>query len=291
MVKINPEGDIHILLATDNNYAPHVKVTINSLLCNCNPGYSYDIVILCVDVENEHKELISNLTKKHENAKIRFFDVKEYIKEWGNLTINGYLTLATYFRLLIFSELFDNYEKLVYLDSDVIVEGDISNLFFTDMENKPLAAVEELGFRQLSFSKKAVFLDQNKPFNIDNYKMYGIGMKNPKEYFNAGVMLFDLVKCRKSIHIENVKEILSKHVYYYNDQDVLNILFDGKVKLIDPEWNYENCVDAFLSKRPEVYGSIFEDVKRMSPKIIHYVSARKPWNCDVALDEYFHKYE
>lgn len=290
-MNIIPEGDVHIFLATDNNYAPYVKVTINSILCNCSPNYRYDIVILCINVEKERKESVLTLLEKYGNAKIRFFDIEECMEDLNNLSVNGYLTSATYSRLLVFSKLFESYEKIIYLDSDVIVEGDISNLFFTDMANKPLAAVEELGFRQLSFSKKAVFLDQNKPYNIDNYRMYGIGMKNPKEYFNAGVILFNLVKCRESIHMGDVKRVLSKHIYHYNDQDVLNILFDGKVMLIDPEWNYENCVDAFLSKRPEVYGSIYEDVKRTSPKIIHYVSARKPWNCEVTLDEYYHKYE
>lgn len=291
MEKITKKGDIHIFFATDNNYAPYIKVAINSLLHNCNKDYQYDILVLCLDVEEKSKKDIISLLDKYENVYIRFFEAKEYMGEIGDVKAYGYLTSATYMRLLVFSELFLEYEKIIYLDSDVIVEGDISKLFLSDMENKPLAAVEDLGFRQLSLSKRAVFLDRNKPFNVDNYRAKGICLKNPGDYFNAGVLLFDLVKCREVIQLNDVKEVLARHIYAYNDQDVLNILFDGKVKLLDPEWNYENCVEAFLRKRPEVYESIYEDVKRISPKIIHFVSGCKPWNYDVALNEYYHKYE
>ena len=124
---------------------------------------------------------------------------------------------------LLFSKLFQNYRRMLYLDCDIIVTGDVGELFDVDLEGKSAAGVEDVGFRWLAYTKRAIFLD-NKPYNVLNYCTDVLGIKDPGGYVNAGVLLFDLEKCRQKVSFRDVVETLHSRNFFYNDQDVLNIL-------------------------------------------------------------------
>lgn len=282
--------EVNICFAIDNNYAPCLKVALRSLLHNRNKELSYNIVILYSKVTRENQEKILETARGEAGVKVRFVDVT---KESSviNREIDGYISIATTYRLLLLSDMFLDYDKILYLDSDIIVEADISKLYFEPMNGSLVAAVEETAFRQLSHSRRAVFIDGKIPYNVDNYRRDALKMKYPDSYFNAGVLLFDLAACRGRVSFDDAVTVFNSKKYFYNDQDVLNILFDGQVCLLDYSWNYQNNVDSFLNKRPELYGPMYADVKRESPNIIHYVSSYKPWKDEVALGEHYHKYE
>ncbi len=282
--------NVSICFATDNNYATCLKVALFSLLTNRKRSFFYDILILHSQLSTENQDSLLSLISNDAGVSIRFVDITEET-EAIKYDVGSYLTVATLYRLLLFSDKFADYDRILYLDCDVIVEGDISELFFEDMQGKALAAVPEASFRQLSYSKKAVFLDFNKPFNIDNYRTGALRMKYPENYVNAGVLLLDLQRCRELYSFDEVVGILSKHHYFYNDQDVINILFGEELKPLDVEWNYLTAIESFCMKRPEIYGLMFEDVKRSKPRLIHYVSSFKPWNSECPLADRYHYYE
>lgn len=281
---------VNICFAIDKNYVSPLKVALCSLLQNRNRDVYYNILILHADLTIAHQEDILTVLNGESKVEAHFIDVTQEAKS-VYCDIDGYITVSTTYRLLLLSKLFSEYDKILYLDSDIVVEGDICELYRINMNNLPVAAVEETGFRQMSHCKKAVFINGSLPYNVDNYRTDALNMKHPESYFNAGVVLFDLKKCRECISFDNVLNIIKSKKYFYNDQDVLNILFDGQVCLVDYSWNYQNNVESFLKKRPELYGPMYFDVKRESPNIIHYVSAYKPWKNSVALDEHYHKYE
>lgn len=283
-------SEVNICFAIDDNYAAYLKVALYSLLLNRNREYFYNILILNTDVSEAHREEIGSLIKKEEKVEVRFVDVSKE-STLVHCDVDGYISVATTYRLLLLSDMFSEYAKILYLDSDIIVEGDISQLYYSPMNNLPVAAVEETGFRQMSYSKRAVFINGSIPYNVDNYRTDALMMKHPESYFNAGVILFDLKKCRELIIFDDVLSILKSKKFFYNDQDILNILFDGQVCLLDYSWNYQNNVDSFLAKRPERYGPMYSDVKREFPNLIHYVSSYKPWKDQVALGEHYRKYE
>ncbi len=290
MIMIEPMGDVDVCFAVDDNYAPYLKVTIKSLLCNRNRNYKYDILILNAGLSAQNKNLILKLLESESDVSIRFVDVSDY-SEKIKYELGGYLTMATLYRLLLFSEMFSKYERVLYLDADVIVNGDVSELFFANICDKAVAGAEEGSLRQLRFVKSAMFIDGKHPYNVDNYKVKALGMKHPEDYFNAGVLLFDLKKCRETVTLKKALEILNSHKFMFNDQDVLNILLDGQVYKLDFEWNYQNCVEYFHYERAEKYGDLFADLIRRAPKIIHYVSSQKPWLGKVTLGDCYSKYE
>lgn len=268
----------------------YLKVTLRSLFCNRNRDYCYNILILNTDITKASKDEINAEAVGEDGVEIHFIDVSKE-SSLVYCEVDNYISIATTYRLLLLSDMFSEYEKILYLDSDIIVEGDISELYCCQMCNMPIAAVEETGFRQMSHSKKAVFINGSLPYNVDNYRTDALKMQHPESYFNAGVVLFDLKKCREIISFDDVVTILRSKNYFYKDQDILNILFDGQVCLLDYSWNYQNNVDSFLNKKPELYGPMYSDVKREFPNIIHYVSSYKPWKDHVMLEEHYHKYE
>ncbi len=279
---------VSICFASDDNYAPYLKVAIYSLLCNRNRERSYDIIILHKRISKEHQGEILGLADGKSGVSIRFVNVVEADRELQS-DVGCYYAVETNYRLLLFSKLFQNYRRMLYLDCDIIVTGDVGELFDVDLEGKSAAGVEDVGFRWLAYTKRAIFLD-NKPYNVLNYCTDVLGMKDPGGYVNAGVLLFDLEKCRQKVSFRDVVETLHSRNFFYNDQDVLNILLEGNIKQVDCKWNYMNNIAFYLECDRKEFRELYLDLYREDYRIIHYISAKKPWNGEVPMGEVWQKY-
>lgn len=279
---------VSICFASDDNYAPYLKVAIYSLLCNRNRERSYDIIILHKRISKEHQGEILGLADGKSGVSIRFVNVVEADRELQS-DVGCYYAVETNYRLLLFSKLFQNYRRMMYLDCDIIVTGDVGELFDVDLEGKSAAGVEDVGFRWLAYTKRAIFLD-NKPYNVLNYCTDVLGMKDPGSYVNAGVLLFDLEKCRQKVSFRDVVETLHSRNFFYNDQDVLNILLEGNIKQVDCKWNYMNNIAFYLECDRKEFRELYLDLRREDYRIIHYISAKKPWNGEVPMGEVWQKY-
>ena len=279
---------VSICFASDDNYAPYLKVAIYSLLCNRNRERSYDIIILHKRISREHQGEILGLADGKSGVSIRFVNVVEADRELQS-DVGCYYAVETNYRLLLFSKLFQNYRRMLYLDCDIIVTGDVGELFDVDLEGKSVAGVEDVGFRWLAYTKRAIFLD-NKPYNVLNYCTDVLGIKDPGSYINAGVLLFDLEKCRQKVSFRDVVETLHSRNFFYNDQDVLNILLEGNIKQVDCKWNYMNNIAFYLECDRKEFRELYLDLRREDYRIIHYISAKKPWNGEVPMGEVWQKY-
>lgn len=279
---------VSICFASDDNYAPYLKVAIYSLLCNRNRERSYDIIILHKRISREHQGEILGLVDGKSGVSIRFVNVVEADRELQS-DVGCYYAVETNYRLLLFSKLFQNYRRMLYLDCDIIVTGDVGELFDVDLEGKSAAGVEDVGFRWLAYTKRAIFLD-NKPYNVLNYCTDVLGIKDPGGYVNAGVLLFDLEKCRQKVSFRDVVETLHSRNFFYNDQDVLNILLEGNIKQVDCKWNYMNNIAFYLECDRKEFRELYLDLYREDYRIIHYISAKKPWNGEVPMGEVWQKY-
>lgn len=279
---------VSICFASDDNYAPYLKVAIYSLLCNRNRERSYDIIILHKRISKEHQGEILGLADGKSGVSIRFVNVVEADRELQS-DVGCYYAVETNYRLLLFSKLFQNYRRMLYLDCDIIVTGDVGELFDVDLEGKSAAGVEDVEFRWLAYTKRAIFLD-NKPYNVLNYCTDVLGIKDPGGYVNAGVLLFDLEKCRQKVSFRDVVETLHSRNFFYNDQDVLNILLEGNIKQVDCKWNYMNNIAFYLECDRKEFRELYLDLYREDYRIIHYISAKKPWNGEVPMGEVWQKY-
>ena len=195
---------------------------------------------------------------------IEFVDLNYYIKKVKDkLYTRDYYTKTTYFRLFI-PNLYPQYDKAIYLDSDIVVLGDIAELYNVNMGNNLIAAAPD------------DVIQTTKVFQ--EYAEKVVGVADYRNYFNAGILLMNLDEFRKFNFQEKFLYLLETIKFTVaQDQDYLNRLCKGKVKIIDKAWD----------RMPIA----IDDMKEEDIKVIHYNLAYKPWHFEnVLYKAYFWKY-
>lgn len=269
-------NNIPIVFAIDNNVVMQCGVTITSLLMNAEAGTFYDIYILCDHAQllDSNKRLLHQVFDNEKLCKITFVDVGESFKESEGLT-EGHITTATYFRLAI-PTLFPQYNKVLYADIDMIFQQDLSELYQSSLQNNELVAAA----LDLAIDDK-YFFRSNLPAKIG---------KSEKDYFNAGFLVMNLGQMRGT----EVQEELRRHAkikYEMNDQDVLNIVCNGKVQILPSMYNFQpgHFANFLWHKDKSEIG--FDRLFKKAT--LHYTGKLKPWNsleC-VASDTWWHYYK
>jgi len=259
-LKTNDNKIIPIFFSTDDNYIPFLDVAVRSLIANASREYQYKIIVLNTGLKEENTSKIKLL--EDENFSIEFADVSDAVAELSKKLPNLYhFGLAAYYRLFIES-LFPQYDKIIYLDCDIVVVGDVSKLYQTDVEGYLTAGiVEQFILRTPEFSK---------------YTKEAVGVES-KNYINSGIMIMNLKEFRKYKIEDKFTYLINKYNFDVIDPDqaYINFLCKGKIKYLDVSWN----------RTP------IEDLICEEPNIIHYALYKKPWQYDgVFLGEYFWKY-
>ncbi|MFY0543721.1 glycosyltransferase family 8 protein [Brevibacillus sp. H7] len=248
---------IHIVTTTNDNYAKHLAVMLNSLLVNKVSGNPVKIYVLYGNLFQQNKHKLNRAIKKF-NVTIKFLKVNKSL--FNNIKVRGfsrYLSKETYYRISLPDLLNKDVQKALYLDTDVIVTDDITKLWNTNIDDYTIAAVK-------------------KP-NFDRYKDLSIPKK--ANYFNAGVMLINVQRWREEDISKKVLEFIHNNpskIQFYS-QDPLNAILHGKWLKLGPEWNYTTA-HLKLLKRP------------IHPSIIHYTGPKKPWNHGHPLQKDYFKY-
>lgn len=275
------ENNVAITLAASAEYAPYMAVTIQSVIMAGTSSYNYDFVLLHSDIPEPIQCTICAMADGHPNVSIRFFNIAEQTKSYSFNFRSGY-TAESFYRIMMI-ELLKEYEKIIYLDCDVIALTDLSELYKIDISNYLVAAARDIDGIS------------NWYFNHDGRRDYMsnvMGLKDCGEYFQSGVMLFNLTQWRSTYSIEQILDVACADYIVWGDQDVLNILCKGKVKYLDMKWNtivdvQDQVNDLFIYGRPELLDAYFE--ARRAPKIVHY-GGSKPWRqFQVDMFPYFWK--
>lgn len=254
---------IPIFFTVDDTYVPFLSVTLQSIVEKSSTEYHYEIKILYAKLSNESKEKISKYTRN--NITIEYVDVSEYFeKVKDKLYTRDYFSMTTYFRLFIAS-LYPQYNKAIYLDSDVVVLKDIADLYNIDIGNNLVGAVPD------------DIIQKNEVFQ--EYVEKVVGVSSYKNYFNAGVLVMNLEELRNYRFEEKFVYLLGTVKYAaIQDQDYLNRICKGRVKLIDFGWNIMPSASA-------------KEIEEENIKLIHYNYQYKPWHYDnILYGKYFWYY-
>lgn len=257
---------IPIVLAADENYAPQMYITILSALKNKNAESFYDIFCFLPDrFSGETEEVFFELQNKFENTKIRFIPMNNDFKE-QEMQIS-HISTPTYYRLRM-PEILKEYKKAIYLDVDIIVLKDLSEFFNIDIDDYYIAGV-----------KAAAYIMNEK---LRQYSA-SIGIEDISAYINAGVTLWNLEKIRKDNLCDKLIELAAKN-FRSMDQDVINLAFNGKIKILPFRYNLmTKYYDRILNQRElldKIYGKKEIDEAIDSPVIIHYADYVKPWSTE-----------
>lgn len=255
---------VNIFFSIDDAYAPFLATALNSAIKNSSPKRDYRAIVLYKDLAEENRSRISTLATP--NFKIEFVPMEgsfECIQDrMSNRLRCDYFTLTIYFRLFI-PEMFKELDKAVYIDSDVVITGDIAELYDTDIGENYIGACQDKSVAEVP--------------PLVNYMENAVGIKKDK-YINSGVLLMNLKKLREVQLGKHFLNLLT--TYHFDciapDQDYLNAICADKIYYLD------ECWDAMPNdSKPPLE----------KPMIVHYNLFSKPWCYDnIQYGELFWQY-
>lgn len=251
---------INLFFSCDENYVPFLGVTLESLKENRNPARRYEIRILHTGLGRASMERVTE-SFASENFDIGFVNITSQVERFTRrLHTRDYYSKSTYYRLFI-PEMFPQLDKALYLDSDLVVRGDISELYDTPLGDNLVGAIPD-GF-------------VNAVGELREYVCRRLNLNSAELYFNAGILLMNLKAMRQFRFQEVFLELLGAVTFQVaQDQDYQNAICRGRVAYIDPTWN------AMPDGRPV-----------REPKLVHYNVDAKPWHKDhVRYGDYFWNY-
>jgi len=252
---------LSVLCATDANYVPYCGVMLASVF-ESNRSSRVDAYILT------DKPLSSSACKRFDKLAKKFGNSIDYLQIDNSFLekfpIKGmdYWSIATYYRLYAAELLPSDVHRILYLDCDIIVRGDLRPLWELDMTGKAAAGVSDIFEYWGEFQKRLLY---------------------PVEagYFNAGVLLINVDYWRENAVGQQCLDFLANHydLIEANDQDVLNaVLWDKKIQL-SPTYNFQVqfLKDYFYNQETPVLQKEIMQAKE-NPVVIHYAVPVKPWN-------------
>ncbi len=251
---------VNLFFSCDDHYVPFLATALTSIKENCDSHRQYAVRILHTGLKEENMRSIE-AGLAGENFEIQFHNISRRVERLSRrLHTRDYFTQTTYYRLFI-PEMFPELDKGLYLDADLVVLGDVAELYDTPLGDNLVGAVPDSFVS--SFSE------------LRQYVCSRLNLEDSQQYFNAGVLLMNLAALRQ-FHFQRVFQALLGSVTFgvAQDQDYLNAICRGRVTYLNPAWNT-------MPKGQQV------DV----PKLIHFNVDCKPWHSDnVPYQAYFWEY-
>jgi lipopolysaccharide biosynthesis glycosyltransferase len=260
---------IQVLFCCDENYFQHLAVAITSLLSN-NQHHRINITVVSNHCGMEVKLKLLQSVKQYFGCTLDFLEFS--MESYSDFYTSGHINIFSYMRIFCSDILPKEMDKVLYLDSDLVVVGDLEELWQTDLGSNALAAVPEPWCQ---------------------VRCASLGIPSEALYFNAGVLLINLKLWRD----QNVRERLVECILergsdlIFHDQDALNIVLSRSVLYLPVKWNCFAYLHRLFWSR---YWRQFQSLRRAAPHaaIIHYNSPEKPWifGCTVPRRALYYHY-
>ena len=274
---------MNIVCATDNNFVQHCSIMLVSLLKN---NSDVDVYLLTEGLTASNESIIREEVEANGgNLHVCIVD-SSIVEKFPMPTIAGlsHISRATYYRLLISDLLPEEVEKAIYFDCDIIINGDLTELWECDLSDYAIAAVPQVGF---------------------GFEAERLGYPIEYGYFNAGVNVINLKYFREHGIIEELLQYIADNYskIKFHDQDTLNGVLYNRCLHILPQWNMTSAIYVYQLKRRgdrqggKLINDYSEEKKNAlkylnSPIVVHYVSRPKPWqkNCIHPQRKLYYKY-
>lgn len=255
------KAEIPIFFACDEGFVKYTMVSMKSIMENADRSRKYHIYILHMGITEATQAKV--LAMADEEFAIDFVDVTDKMRSIADkLPIRDYYSNTTYFRLFI-PDMFPQYRKALYIDSDTIVVGNVAELYDHKLGKLYAGVCPDRVVAQTDI--------------LGDYVEKVLGVKRAR-YFNAGVMLMNCSQFRENHLLDEFLEML--HIYLFvvaQDQDYLNLICKNQVLYMEPKWN------------AQVFGELACPEEEVG--LFHFNMAAKPWHYeDCRLAEYFWKY-
>lgn len=264
-------NNISVVFSTDDFYVPLLGVLLKSICETKSAGNGYDLIVLHDELAPHRISSLFHITQGYANVSLRFVNVEKYVCNGPIYAANrSNLSKEAYFRLLI-PDLFVRYEKMLYLDCDMIALRDVADLYNTGICENCIAAARDV------YSFKTLLSPNEEEKAVGSNRI--VQAHQSCRYFNSGMLLFNLTQIRKEFSAGHLWQTAISRPWKSHDQDVLNHVFFEKVHFLHARWNF--CDVIFLD---DVFPSFSKDIQTelleagTSPAIVHFLyPKRKPW--------------
>lgn len=256
------KGEVNLTLITDSRYVPPTMTAISSAIKNKCETSVYNFYIITENITPADANALYRLKElAPETVNIILIAQKQPDLPYENM--QRFLQYKVGMHKIYLPEILKNLDKVIYMDGDTIVLKDLRALYDMDVSNV-----------YASVAKDGIFYRFPK-------EMAEIGLDKRGFYFNSGVMLQNLKLQREDGVVSKLVDYVKTHEDFFGDQDVLNIVWGNKLKLMSYRYN---CISTFFEaddlhflseyfeeKLPEKTFNIYENAT-----VIHY-AGDKPW--------------
>ncbi|MCD8352348.1 MAG: glycosyltransferase family 8 protein [Planctomycetaceae bacterium] len=276
---INPafaENNVPVFLGCDDRFFAPALTTIASVMRHASPQNNYDIFIIQDGIAPARLKAAVQWMRRYPNASLRFVDIRPLVEAEGKeaFATNRAISYAAYFRIFA-PEVFGAYDKIAYLDSDVVLFGDVADFYHIPLDGMPVGACHDYVTEEQSRVDPGV----------GKFWREKLGMDPGTPYFFSGGLVMDLSLMRER---GDVKAFLEKNRFIGGsnlpEQDVMNSVLQGNVTFIDCEWNYldwwydaDETSRNFRLMNPADRMTV--RMARPNVKVLHYAE-KKPWTRD-----------
>jgi len=242
-----------VAVAIDRAFVEPASVVFASIAENADiPDCS--LVVLGLGLNDKDKDIIRQ-SSGHMSDRCSFVDLKQVEGRLKNLPVTlAVPSVVSYARLLGPDLLKGRSERLLYLDSDIVVQGSLRPLLDMTLETNVVAAVP----------------DQPGNEAMQSYRRDELKLQDPSRYFNSGVLLIDVAKWNAGQYTEKAFDFIANYTggsFHYLDQDVINAIMQGNWKPLPRAWNFFQYGD-----EPNFNLSNYSEAS-----IVHFASGMKPW--------------
>lgn len=251
---------VPIVMATNDNYAPYLLVTLQSLVEHLSEDAYCDLYVFHSGLQQKYIQTFETEGRR-KNIRVTCVDVSA-IAVSQETYCRAHYSVEMYYRILI-PELLGNYKKVLYLDCDLVLNRCAQDLYDTDVSNYDLAGVK-------NFCNQSMYNWISNSLKLD-----------PGTYVNSGVLIFNTVNFAKNKAKEKCFELLkSRDFLACPDQDMLNYACQGRIKIIDSGWNFQWHHGFRKYKQADTIHFSANDLENAMSKryITHFTSGTKAWS-------------
>ncbi len=268
-----------VLCAADDNYVLPLCVTLHSAASHLKKAEQLNVVLIDGGISEQGW---AQLKESLVDVPIEIQVIRPDRELVNNLMTSHHITQTAYYRLFAAKLLPEYIDKVIYLDSDVLVQDDLTDLWNYELNNNYCLAVPDIACPYVdartanaNYRKSCPYLAALSP--IPNWQQ--LGLDGDQHYFNSGVMVLNLARWRDEQIETKLLACLQeneKFVWCW-DQYALNVVFAGQWGQLPLRWNQ----GAHVFEYPDVSCAPVDEQQfiemRDNPAIIHYTTEWKPW--------------
>lgn len=263
----NDKNTLCILYSSDDNYAQHLGVSIQSLLENNREFSRIRIFIIDNQISDKNCNKLKTVVDAFPNGELIFIQFSQW-KEQLKLNLAWEISLSAYARLFVASMLPEELGRVIYLDCDMLICSSLRDLWNTDLKENVLGAVQD---------------------SVNDSTKNAVGLREEEKYFNSGMLLINLKEWRACGVEKQCLDMITSHHgrVIHHDQGVLNGVLHEKCLFLPLQYNVMTIhymfspqkIEKYFGDKAFSYNGVEIQKAKENPVILHFTPSftSRPW--------------